>query len=198
MTSRLRLAALLFCAFLLGACAHPLAIGPDVSRIERPAGAEPIAKSVAYFIAPELRERVVNTPGGGGDTVSYSPYKDLETAFYKMLSNVFREVSRLNSASDKETMAKRSVSLVITPDISTTSSSPSPFTWPPTQFSIIFTCNIADVEGRPVARISARGDGKAEFEEFKSDFSLAGKRAAEDVLRKLQDALLASSDLRKP
>jgi len=38
------------------------------------------------------------TAGGGGDKVQYKPYKDMETGFYKMLSNVFAQVTKTKTA----------------------------------------------------------------------------------------------------
>jgi hypothetical protein len=41
------------------------------------------------------------------------------------------------------------------------------------------------------------GEGSAEFSEFKSDFSLSGKRATADALLKMQRVLLDTTELRK-
>jgi hypothetical protein len=79
----------------------------------------------------------------------------------------------------------------------TDSSSPSPFTWPPTKFNIDLTCDIADATGNPILSKKVTGEGNAEFDEFKKDFSLSGKRAAEDALLKMQKTLLSASELRK-
>lgn len=188
--------ALLTVVIVASGCAHPLAIGPDISAIERDNGTQPIAKHIGYYIDPVAREKSVNTPGGGGDSVSYFPYKDIETAFYKMLSNVFQNVSLLKSPNDATAPGKQPIAYVITPEITTTSSSSSPFTWPPTQFNVTLACNIADASGKSVAKPSVKGEGKAEFEEFKTDFSLSGKRAALDALLKMQSALLLMPELR--
>jgi len=40
------------------------------------------------------------------------------------------------------------------------------------------------------------GQGRAEFTEFKTDFSLSGKRATEDAFIKMQRALLDAQELR--
>jgi hypothetical protein len=76
-------------------------------------------------------------------------------------------------------------------------SSPSPFTWPPTQFDIELTCRITDNAGNLVLEAKVNGTGAAEFEEFKNDFSLSAKRSTEDLLSKLQTLLLNSPELRK-
>ncbi|HUL41101.1 MAG TPA: hypothetical protein VLV32_04240 [Burkholderiales bacterium] len=176
-------------------CAHPMVISPDISKIERD-NTQPIDKNVGYYMAPDAREKAVTTPGGGGDMVTYQPYKDIEAGFYKMLSNVFKNVTVLKSSNDAATISKQSISYVITPVIATNSSSSSILTWPPTRFTVTLTCNIADSHGKPVTIISVTGEGQAEFDEFKHNFSLSGERAAQDALLKMQRALLNAPDLR--
>ena len=190
--------AALAAAALVAGCAHPLAIGPDIAKIERSPGVQPIDRNVGYYVAPDLRERAVTTPGGGGDSVTYSPYRDLEAAFYKMLGNVFKGVTLVKSPNDADTIAKNSISYVISPEITTDSSSPSPFTWPPTIFIVGLTCNIADASGKIVARPAVTAAGRAEYDEFKSDFSLSGKRASLEAMLKMQDALLRLPELKAP
>lgn len=180
---------------ILGGCAHPLVISPDMAKIERDPGAKPIDKNVGYYIASDKREAAVNTPGGGGDTVTYHPYKDMEAGFYKMLSNVFKDVTVLKSPNDMDAIGQHGISYVITPIITTNSSSPSPFTWPPTLFDVVLTCNVTDAAGKSVVSKSVSGQGRAEFDEFKSDFSLSGKRAAQDALLKMQVQLLQAPEL---
>lgn len=182
-------------AFITG-CAHPIMISPDISKIERSSDAQPIRKNVGYYISPEIREKEVTTPGGGGDKVSYRPYKDIEMAYYKMLGNVFQSATLLPTPNDMDTIGKREISYIFTLDITTDSSSPSPFTWPPTKFTVNLTSNINDAAGTPVTLISVTGEGQAEFDEFKSDLSLSGKRAAQDAILQTQDKLLGTSKLR--
>jgi hypothetical protein len=109
----------------LAGCAHPIVISPDIGKIEADAASKPITKNVAYYIADDVRTKEVVTPGGGGDQVSYQPYRDIETAFYKMLTNVFGNVTRLKTPKDAEAISKNQVSYLITPHIVTNSSSPS-------------------------------------------------------------------------
>jgi len=80
--------------------------------------------------------------------VTYSPYKDVEAAFYKMLATTFK--------------------------------------------------NVALPSGKLIAKPSVTGAGRAEFDEFKSDFSLAGKRAVVDAMLKMQNALLNLPELKNP
>ncbi|QAU33706.1 hypothetical protein [Janthinobacterium sp. 17J80-10] len=183
-------------AALVG-CAHPITISPDVAKIEAAPSTQPIKKNVAYYIAEDLRTREVTTPGGGGDKVTYQPYRDIETAFYKMLTNVFGNVTKLKAPNDADAISKNNVAYVITPQLLTDSSSPSPFTWPPTKFSVDLTCNVTDAAGNTIVSKKVSGAGNAEFDEFKADFSLSAKRASQDALLKMQQALAETPELRK-
>ena len=190
---------LVMCGFgVLGGCAHPINIAPDIAKIEQAPDAQRIETSAGYYIAAERRDLSVTTAGGGGDKVRYQPYREIETGFYKMLTNVFKDVTLLKSPTDTEAIRKNALNFIVTPTISTESSSPSPFTWPPTRFTVNLSCDITDAEGKPVVNKSVVGEGMAEFDEFKADFSLAGKRAAQEALRKMQEALLKETpELRK-
>ncbi len=194
----IKLISMLAVVAVITGCAHPLVISPDISKVERSGNAQAIDKNVGYYIPADMREKLVKTGGGGGDSVKYTPYKDMETALYKMLSNVFKSVTMLKSPNDAEAIAKHSINYIITPEITTQSSSPSAFTWPPTKFSVNLTCNITDISGKVIGKPAVTGEGNAEFSEFKSDYSLSGKRATLDSLLKMQDSLLKMPELRAP
>jgi len=181
---------------LLTGCAHPISVTADVSQIKG-SGPAKIDKSVGYFIAPEDRTREVITAGGGGDKVSYVPYRDLEAGMYKALSEVFTNVSTLNSPTDTARLSKDGIQLVIAPKIVTTSSSDSLLTWPPTLFTVELACKVTDPTGAHLTEVRALGTGRAEFAEFKSDFSLSAKRAAQDAMTKLVKALETAPELRR-
>lgn len=163
--------------------------------MERPEGVVSINKSVAYYISTEQRAQQVTTPGGGGDKVTYKPYKDMESGLYAVLSNVFGDVTALNSPADSAAIAKHNVAYIVTPEITTDSSSDSAMTWPPTRFTVTLTCNVTDVAGQAVLSRKVVGEGHAEFSEFKHDFSLSSKRATEDALLKMQTELLRAPEL---
>lgn len=192
----LNLAAAVFAIVLLAGCAHPIVISPDITKIEADGKSPRIDKNVGFYIDPQSREAVVTTAGGGGDLVSYKPYQDIETAFFKMLGNVFKSVSVLTDKNDTAAIGRNNLSYIVTPSISTNSSSPSLFTWPPTLFQVILKTSISDVSGKVVAGTIVTSEGRAEFEEFKSDFSLSGRRATLDAIIKTQDALLKAKELR--
>jgi len=190
------LGSLLIAGALVG-CAHPMVIAPDTSGLQVVSGDQKINKKVGYYLADDKRILEVTTPGGGGDKVTYKPYADTETAVYQMLGSVFSGVTVLKSSDDAAAIEKNGLSYVISPQLVTDSSSSSALTWPPTAFTVEMTCMITDAKGAPVASPMVKGEGKAEFSEFKSDFSLSGKRAAQDAILKMQAALLAAPELRK-
>lgn len=175
------------CVVLFG-CAHPINMKPDLNTVQA-ASAKRIDKQVGYHMSDANAALEVTTPGGGGDKVRYFPYRDIEPGFYKALSEVFSGVSKIKNPKDAEEVRKSGVSLLIVPEISTTSSSPSPFTWPPTQFTVTLAGTITDAAGQLVRKFSVMGEGKAEFDEFKSNFSLTAVRASNDALAKLVKVL---------
>ena len=121
---------------LLVGCAHPISMAPKMSAFDARQENKIISKNVGYYISEEDRTREVTTPGGGGDKVSYFPYKDLEPGLYKVLSNIFKDVYPIKSLGDKDYLAENKIAYVLIPRIETTSSSDSPFTWPPTDFTV--------------------------------------------------------------
>lgn len=178
----------------LGGCAHPITLGPNVSSLGG-SGATKIDKRVGLVITEEAKKREVITPGGGGDKVSYFPYRDLESGLYFTLSEGFAGVARLSGPADPK-VASEKLNYVITPDIRTTSFSDSVITWPPTLFTVELICAVVSDSGAPVTTLRVVGDGRASWEEFKGDFSLSAKRASEDALKKLVKAIAEDKALR--
>lgn len=188
-----RLTLIIALTFLLGACAHPIVISP----LETPArvDASHSLKKVAYVMTDADRNKEVTTEGGGGDKVSYFPYRDLEKVIRDVLSTVYSDVFVIKSPSDSATIQENNISFVFAPEISTSSNSQSMFTWPPTQFTIELSCNTTDNVGNLISRIRVVGSGAAEFSEFKADFGLAGRRAAFELSEKLKQEIIANSRL---
>ena len=85
---------------------------------------------------------------------------------------------------------------MLTPEITTESASDSVMTWPPTQFTVNLNCRITDLAGKEVDTVRVSGYGRATFDEFKSNFSLAAVRASTDALNRLSQALRDSAKLR--
>jgi hypothetical protein len=181
----------------LSGCAHPMIISPDVETLVPKSDVSRIPKNAGLYMAPADRASQVTTPGGGGDKVSYHPYADMEIGLYKMLGNVFQSVTMLTSPTDTTLITKNSVAYIVAPKIATTSSSSGFFTWMATDFTVTLTCTISDAAGRSIATVSSTGSGHAVFDELKSNFSIAGQRAAQDALLKEQVLLLENAELRK-
>lgn len=179
-------------AAVLAACAHSVSLAPDTAVLAGQ-GKGRIDRSAALVMPAELLTREVTSPGGGGDKVNYLPYRDLETGLYVALGEVFARVTKVSGPNDPK-VAADGVHWLVTPTIGTTSYSPSLLTWPPTIFTVEITCAITDPQGKSVAEVRSKGEGRAEFDEFKSNFSLSAKRASEDALKKLVPALEAVKD----
>ena len=189
-----RLTVVLAVAAFLGACAHPIVISPLVTPAR--GGASVSSKKVAYVMTDGDRSKQVTTAGGGGDKVSYFPYRDLEKAIRDALSAVYSDVIVINTLSDSAAIQGNDISFVFAPDISTSSSSQSLFSWPPTQFTIDLSCNVTDPVGNIISHIKVVGSGAAEFSEFKADLGLAGRRAASELSEKLKQEISANQRLR--
>ena len=184
-------------ALTLGGCAHPISMAPDLAAIESPSNSPVSNKKVGYHISDASRALEITTPGGGGDKVRYFPYRDLEPGLYKALGTVFSDVTKILDPSNDAATRQSGISLLVTPEISTTSSSDSFATWPPTRFTVALNCQLKDVDGKIFDTIRVEGEGQAEFSEFKSNFSLSAVRASNDALQKLVIALRQSLALEK-
>lgn len=172
----------------LGGCAHPINLSADTAAVVGSGSGPKVDRKVGLVMTDELRKREVISPGGGGDKLSYYPYKDLETGLYVALSETFTGVALVTGSADPKFKAE-GLTLTVVPEIATTSFSPSLLTWPPTVFTVELTCTVRDADERVVKRLRVQGEGRAEFDEFKSELSLAAKRASTDAVRKLVKAL---------
>ncbi|WP_199173363.1 hypothetical protein [Pollutimonas subterranea] len=179
---------------LLVACAHPIVISPLETPSRVNDAIQP--KQVAYVMTDADRNKQVTTEGGGGDKVSYFPYRDLEKVIRDALRAVYADVSVIKSPSDVMTIKENDISLVFAPEITTSSNSQSISTWPPTQFTIELALNVTDAVGNIISRIRVISSGAAEFSEFKVDFGLAGRRAATELSEKLKQEVNANPRLR--
>ena len=178
----------LLLSLVLSACAHPINIGPIETPVRN--DAKLIKKNVAYVMTDENRNKLVTTDGGGGDKVSYYPYRELEKAIRDALRANYESVTVIKSVADTKAIQENNLSLIFSPEISTSSVSNSVLTWPPTQFFINLSCDVADNQAKVITQFRLSGNGSAEFSEFKSDFGLAGRRAATDLATKLQQEIL--------
>jgi hypothetical protein len=181
----------------LGGCAHQIKISPDLNALQPVAADAKINKRIGLYIDAKDKDAAVITPAGGGDKVSYNLYRDLETGVFQVLTQSFSNVRVLTKPADSASIQADQLDFVLTPKLSSNSSSPSPFTWPPTKFEVSLDGVLVDKNGKPVQISKVTGNGAAEFEEFKSDFALSGKRAVIDFLNKLQKALIELKALKE-
>lgn len=188
-----RIAACISGVVVLAGCAHPISIEPKAVPSRE---GQWSSQKAAYVMTEADRQKQVTTQGGGGDKISYYPYRDFERALRASLASVYADVSALTSMTDAAAIRATGASFIYRPEISTTSSSPSPFTWPPTKFSVSVMVEVFDPQAVLVARLRVTGNGAAEWDEFKSDFGLAGRRAVEDAARALVEEIKRSEKLR--
>ncbi|KKD60610.1 hypothetical protein RN22_09910 [Grimontia sp. AD028] len=197
MNGFIKLAGSIVLVSVLGGCSHAIQISPPIENITSVNVENKIDKSVAYHISSEDRVKSVTTPGGGGDDVTYKPYADTEVALNAMLSRVFSKVYSLEDGDNKAFIADKNISYVFSTQVKTDSSSDSAFTWPPTDFTYELTCSAVDSSGANVWSKTVTSQGKAEFDEFKHDFSLSARRATEDAYKKMLQEIAAAPEFRK-
>jgi hypothetical protein len=184
----LQRALLAFVVVQCAGCAHTMVVGPDADKLPA-ASASRMDVTAAYVMTEAQRGLVTTTAGGGGDKASYQLYHDLEPALFRVLSNRFANAFVVASIDDKKFLADKNVQFVFTPNFRSNSSSSSLLTWPPTDFTLTIDIQAQDAQGRKMWQDKVAGTGHAEFSEFKHDFGLSAKRAAQDAFGKLQQAL---------
>jgi hypothetical protein len=176
---------------LLTGCAHKINLTPPLNTLDLKDGTS-IDKNVGFYISAEDLIKEVNTPGGGGDSVKYTPYSDLKPALKKALNNIFAEVYSLETLENIDFYKANNISYIFVPSIETDSSSSSMMTWPPTDFTIQLQCKALDNSGHTVWESQVTGEGNAEFSEFKHDFSLSARRAAKEAFINLEKEIIKS------
>lgn len=170
-------------AILVTGCAHQIEINPDMTKLNQVESKS--EKVVGYYISAENKLKKVTTPGGGGDKITYQPYRDIESAFYTVLSSKYKDVYSVKALSESDFIKEKGIELIFVPEIETNSSSDSMMTWPATDFSIKLTCKAMAPNGELVWEKTVESAGHAEFDEFKSDFSLSARRASEQAINLL-------------
>lgn len=189
-----KLACIVLSLFVIGGCAHSIVMEPNIEKISTEIeNKQRIKKNVAYYISDEKRNLEVNSRGGGGDSVNYFPYRDIEVAFEKMLLYVFQKVTKLEIKPDSNRESIKDIDYIIVPTIKTESSSTSSFTWPPTDFTVDLTGTIMDGSWKQIEIIKVIGKGEAQYSEFFSQRGIAGSRAMENALLKMTRAMFAAN-----
>jgi len=182
---------------LVAGCAHRISFAPDPQKIVG-SGAPRIEKAVAYQVSADDLQREVTTSASWRDRASYRPYRELDAAIGKALSQVFSSVTRLDQPFDPRRPPSPVPQLVFVPRIVTTSSSPAPVAWPITDFTLELGSQVLDGQGKALGPLSVTGTGQASFDELRSDPSLAARRAAEDAVMRFVQALETTPELRRP
>ena len=184
----LKLFVFLLAGLLFSACIHDVSVAPELSKIkkERPVT---IFRSVAYYIPEEKLKRVVLTPGGNNDQLRYSPYKESEMAFKKVLNNVFTKVYKISSFHDP-LIAEKKIQFIFVPTIETASYSNSNVDWEPTKFTYILDVNIYRHNKELVFKTYAQGKGIANFGRYQENPAYAIEIASRSALLQFQDEII--------
>ncbi len=174
---------------LITGCAHSIIITPNTAELSETLSSDKNNEfKVGYYISSKDKSLEVTTLGGGGDNVKYYPYRDMEDGYRIMLSNVFKSVTELNSIKNNSKLQSE-IDFIIIPRVITTSGSTGFFTWPPTDFTVDLTSTIKKAGGEIIAEPRVVGTGVADTSERLSEHGIAGKRAMEDALLKMQKRL---------
>ena len=180
-------------ALLVTGCAHPIKIEPNTTKMTSEiASPQRISASVGYLIPSELSALEITTPGGGGDNVRYFPYRDIENGYQSILSNIFGSARKFTSLPTQSNASGDKIDFIFIPAIVTGSGGSGLFTWPPTSFTVDLTSQVRDAVGKSVGSLRVVGSGSAETGERLSEQGIAGRRAMEDALSKMQAAIVES------
>lgn len=186
----LRSMLIVFFVFLFTGCAHKVSLEGNIDkRLLKSHHENPIDVSVAYYIDSQDLNKEYVTDGGGGDNISYFPYKDIDGMLRKTLSTIFSSVEKIESLENIDSGIK----YIFKPDIQTKSSSSSYAFWPPEMFSIIINYQALDNNNQVVWQTQVVGNGEAVFDDFIKDHSAAPKRATIDAMYHLHKEILNSS-----
>jgi len=170
---------------LLTGCSHKISIDPSLDEIRLTNIENKINVNVGYYISEFNKNKKVNTPGGGGDSVDYTPYKDTESALNTVLSKIFNKVYSLKTLNDKDYIKIKKIKYIFLPVINTNSSSSSAFTWPPTNFNFELKCKATNTNDKIIWEETIYSEGYASFSEFKNNFSLSAQRATEKAFKSM-------------
>lgn len=171
---------------LLVGCSQLIVITPD-STVG--AKAQVIQHKVGLYISPTDLALETRHPRGMGDTVTYLPYRDLETPIYAALRDSFLDVARLDSLTDS-IIQKEGLSLRFVPRIETTSVSGVIGMWAPTEFSVTISGDfVSTTTGTVAFSVSSTGTGAASAGELLGQPYRAARRASAAAMQALRDKL---------
>lgn len=142
--------------------------------------------NVGYYISEYNRNLITTTQAGGGNTISYFLYKDLEPAINYALMNNFEKVYFVNNIDNKSYLDNKNIKYILIPAIKTNSYSPSAMYWPPQTFNIELEYSVYDISMIKLFDGKIFAQGIASEEEWKQNgFMYASQRAVETVYNKL-------------
>lgn len=174
---------------LMSGCSHKISISPSLDEIREVKIQNNTEVNVGYYISKAAKETEVTTPGGGGDKINYTPYKDTESVLNTMLSKKFVRVYSLKKIDDKKTITNKNIKYIFTSKIHTNSSSTNFLIWPPTNFTMDLTCNAVDTNNNKIWEKTVTAQGYATSNELIKDFSISAKRATKDAFLKMLEEL---------
>jgi hypothetical protein len=195
-TIRNRMANLFVLAALtmLAACAQLIVIAPDSTVSTK---GQLIQHKVGLYISPADLALETRHPRGAGDTVTYLPYRDLETPIYAALRDSFLEVARIDDLADP-VIKKDGLSLLFVPRIKTTSVSGVIGMWAPTDFSVTISGDfVSTATGAVLFSVSSTGTGTATASELLGQPHRAARRASSAAIQALRNEL-AEQAKRRP
>ncbi len=176
-----------------GCASRTFEITPPIDQLISQGNNEKIDKVVGYYISAENKGAKVTSSAGGGETVSYFPYRDTELAFKTLLKKKFATVHVLSSLNDAEAHSKKNISYIFRSTITTNSSSESIMFWPPTSFNFELSCFATKPNGEEVWSKTVISEGKAESSESKHDYSLSARRASEKAFIQMLDEVMQTT-----
>jgi hypothetical protein len=191
----LKLLLILFTLLLMSGCVHDISVAPELSKIQKTRPVT-IHRTVAYYIPTELYKESVVTPGGNNDELRYSPYKDTEASFKKVLDNVFTKVYKIDSLDD-EKIKKHNIQFVFVPAIETISFSNSNVDWQPTKFNMILKVQVLHADNRELFTTYAQGKGVANFGRYQDNPTYAVEIASRSAFLQFQDEIITKRQLFK-
>lgn len=180
-------------AINISGCAHPVVVAPKIEKIvPEISHQQKINANAGFYISPETSNLEVTTSAGGGESIRYYPYRDIEVGYQRMLLSVFNNVIKLKSAHDTKELSSNNIQYTLEPILITMSGSTEFSTWPPTNFTVDLSCKIRDASGKEIGnpRVVGNGQHTGGALALQGDYGLTGRRAMEDALIKMQRALL--------
>ncbi|MGB5966303.1 MAG: hypothetical protein WBF77_12425 [Sulfurimonadaceae bacterium] len=191
----LKLLLALFTLLLMSACVHDISVAPELSKIKKTRPVT-IHRTVAYYIPTELYTQSVITPGGNSDDLRYTPYKDTELSFKKVLDNVFTEVYKIDSLNDAK-IEQYNIQFIFVPTIETMSFSNSNVDWQPTKFNFILKVQVLHADNKELFTTYAQGKGVANFGRYQDNPAYAVEIASRSAFLQFQDEIITKRKLFK-